>query len=140
MQVTTSVAIMQVLMFFCNYAGGTFCYSYVGGSFCCCYAGDCCCCNYAVRSFCSTYAGDSFCSEQVGNNFYSNYAESLLQLYRWYFWQCIMHITVCTCHDIHINHLFVRAIWDKLPKCIFEKFEIALVLLSQFQIFQKSQG
>ena len=45
MPVTTSVAIMQVLRFNCNYAGGTFYYSYVGGSFCCNYAGDCLCCN-----------------------------------------------------------------------------------------------
>ena len=25
------------------------------------------------------------------------------------------------------NHMFGRAIWDKLPKCIFENFEIARV-------------
>ena len=35
------VAIMQVLRFHCNYAGGTFLYSYVGGSFYCNYADDC---------------------------------------------------------------------------------------------------
>ena len=33
------VAIMQVLRFYCSYAGGTFCYSYVGGCFCCNYQG-----------------------------------------------------------------------------------------------------
>ena len=27
-------AFMQVLMFYCNYVGGTFCDTYVGGSFC----------------------------------------------------------------------------------------------------------
>ena len=68
MQVT-SVAIMQVLRFYYNYAGGTFCYSYVGGSFCCNYPGDCFGCNFAVRSFCSTYAGDSLCGKFVGDNF-----------------------------------------------------------------------
>ena len=33
MQVPTSVTIMQVLRFCCNYVGGTFCYTHVGGSF-----------------------------------------------------------------------------------------------------------
>ena len=29
-------------------------------------------------------------------------------------------------HIIHIsNHLFGRAIWDKLPECIFENFQIS---------------
>ena len=41
MLVTRSVAVIQVLRFHCNYAGGTFFYSYVGESFCCNYAGDC---------------------------------------------------------------------------------------------------
>ena len=49
MQVPTS-AIMQVLMFYSNYVGGTFCDTYVGGSFCCSYEGDCFCCNYATIS------------------------------------------------------------------------------------------
>ena len=31
------------------------------------------------------------------------------------------------------------AIWDKLPECIFENFEIARVKRKQFQIFQKSR-
>ena len=72
MQVPTSVAIMQVLRFYCNYIGGTFCYT--GGSFCCSYESDCFCCNYAVRSFCNTYAGESFCSKYMGDNFYWNHA------------------------------------------------------------------
>ena len=38
------------------------------------------------------------------------------------------------------NHMFGRAIWDKLPKCIFENFEIAWVKWGQFQNFQKSWG
>ena len=38
------------------------------------------------------------------------------------------------------NHMFGRAIWDKLPKCIFENSEIAWVKQGQFQDFQKSQG
>ena len=33
-----------------------------------------------------------------------------------------------------------RAIWDKLPKCIFENFEIAWVERGQSQNFQKLQG
>ena len=37
------------------------------------------------------------------------------------------------------NHMLGRAIWDKLPKCIFENFEIARVKRGQFQIFQKSR-
>ena len=35
------------------------------------------------------------------------------------------------------NHMFG---WDKLPKCIFENSEIALVKQGQFQNFQKSRG
>ena len=86
MLVTLSVAIIQVLRCYCNYAGGTFCYSYVGGSFCC---------NYAVSSFCISYEGGSFCNKYVGDTFYCNYAgEGLLQLCRWYFLQCIRHMTV----------------------------------------------
>ena len=65
MQVPRSVAIMQVLRFYCNYVGGTFSYSYVDGSFCC---------DYTVRSFCAIYADESFCSKYVGENFYWNYA------------------------------------------------------------------
>ena len=38
------------------------------------------------------------------------------------------------------NHMFGRAIWDKLPKCIFENSETALVKRVQFQNFQKSRG
>ena len=38
------------------------------------------------------------------------------------------------------NHMLGRAIWDKLPECIFEHFEIARVKRGQFEIFQKSQG
>ena len=37
------------------------------------------------------------------------------------------------------DHMFGRAIWDKLPKCIFENSEIALVKRGQFQNFQKSR-
>ena len=38
------------------------------------------------------------------------------------------------------NHKFGKAIWDKLPECIFENFEIARVKRGQFQNFQKSRG
>ena len=32
-----------------------------------------------------------------------------------------------------------RAIWDKLPECIFENFEVAPVKRGQFKNFQKSR-
>ena len=35
------------------------------------------------------------------------------------------------------NHMFGRAIWDKLPKCIVENFEIAWVKQGQLQNFKK---
>ena len=35
MQVPTSATIIKVLMFYCNYVGGTFCDTYVDVSFCC---------------------------------------------------------------------------------------------------------
>ena len=38
------------------------------------------------------------------------------------------------------NHMLGREIWNKLPECIFEKFEIARVKRGQFQNFQKSRG
>ena len=38
------------------------------------------------------------------------------------------------------NHIFGRAIWNKLPKCIFQNFEISQVKQGQFQNFQKSGG
>ena len=71
MQLTLSIAIIQVTTSCCIHAGFEliFCYRYVGGSFCCNYAGDCFCYNYAARSFCITYAGDSFCSKYMGENF-----------------------------------------------------------------------
>ena len=49
LQVPTSVAVMQVLKFYCNYVSGTFYYTYVGGSFCCNYAGDYFCCNLQLE-------------------------------------------------------------------------------------------
>ena len=38
------------------------------------------------------------------------------------------------------NHMFERAIWDKLPQNIFENFEIAQVKQGLFQNFQKLWG
>ena len=49
MQVTTFVAIMQILRLYCNYVDSDFCFSYVGGSFCCNHACDCFCCNYELQ-------------------------------------------------------------------------------------------
>ena len=36
--------------------------------------------------------------------------------------------------------MFGRAVWNKLPKCIFQNFEISQVKQGQFQNFQKSGG
>ena len=38
------------------------------------------------------------------------------------------------------NHMFERAIWDKLPECTFENFEIVRVKRGQIQNFQNSRG
>ena len=38
------------------------------------------------------------------------------------------------------NHMHGKAIWDELPECIFENFEITGVKQGQFQIFQKWRG
>ena len=38
------------------------------------------------------------------------------------------------------NHMFEKAIWDKLPECIFENLETAQVKRRQFQNVQKSRG
>ena len=38
------------------------------------------------------------------------------------------------------NHMFGRATWNKLPKYIFEDFEVAQIKRGQFQSFQKSRG
>ena len=43
--------------------------------------------------------------------------------------------TICTS-----NHMFGRAVWDKLPEWIFENFEIARVKRGQFQIFKNHEG
>ena len=37
-------------------------------------------------------------------------------------------------------HMFGKAIWDKLRKCIFEYFESARVKQELFENFQKSRG
>ena len=37
------------------------------------------------------------------------------------------------------NHMFGRAIWNKLPECVFENFEIAQEKRGYFLIFQKSR-
>ena len=37
-------------------------------------------------------------------------------------------------------NLLMPTIWDKLPECIFEIFEIARVKQGQFQHFKKSRG
>ena len=42
---------MKVLMFYCNYVGGTFCDAYVGRSFCWRYEGGCFYCNHAGDIF-----------------------------------------------------------------------------------------
>ena len=37
------------------------------------------------------------------------------------------------------NHMFGRAIWDKLPECIFENFEIARVKRGYWSITSNQQ-
>ena len=44
---------------------------------------------------------------------------------------------ICVCTT---NPMSGRAIWDKLPKCIFGNLEIGRLKQGQFQIFQKSRG
>ena len=95
LQVTTSVAIMQILKFYCNYVGGTFCYFYVGGSFCCSYEGDW----LFVLQLCSNKHLEHLCRQKFLQQIYGwqfllkfcNW-QSLLQSCRWYFLQCIMHM------------------------------------------------
>ena len=41
---------------------------------------------------------------------------------------------------MEIHHIFSRAIWDKLPQCIFEKFAIAQVKQGQIKIFKNQDG
>ena len=36
--------------------------------------------------------------------------------------------------------MFKRAIWDKLPKCFFENFEITQVNEGNFKIFKNYEG
>ena len=55
--------------------------------------------------------------------------------YTYAFDRTISLYVICTS-----NHMFGRAIWDKLNEYIFENFEIAPVKRGQFQNFQKSQG
>ena len=70
LQVTTSVAIMQVLMFYCNYVGGTFCDTYVMLVDLIAVMKVTFCWNYEVRAFCNTYTSENFCSKYVGDTFY----------------------------------------------------------------------
>ena len=83
MEVPTFVEIMQVLKFYCNYVGGTLCYTYVGGSFCCNDAGGCFCCNLQLEVSAAFMQVKGFCSKYVSDKFYWNSAGgSLLQSYR----------------------------------------------------------
>ena len=112
MQVPTSIAVMQVLTFHCNYVGGTFCYSYVGGPFCCSYAGGCFWCNYAVR----VNMFLQWISEwQVLLKLC--WWESMLQLCRCYFLQCIMHMT--DSYVIMLVTVFVVAVYVAVSSIIF---------------------
>ena len=38
------------------------------------------------------------------------------------------------------NHMFGKEIWDKLPKCILENFEIAQVKRGKFKNFKNYEG
>ena len=91
MQVTTSIAIIQVLRLHCNYAGGSFYYSYVGGYFCCNHAGDCFCCSHSVITFCSSHVSGRQSLHRLYERQFLLYLcrwEFLLQLCRCYFLQC----------------------------------------------------
>ena len=70
MQVPTSVAIMQVLRFYCNYVGGTSGTLILVGLFLSVTKVTVSIAINAVRSFCNTYAGEDFCSIYMGDNFY----------------------------------------------------------------------
>ena len=56
--------------------------------------------------------------------------------------ECLLQESKCFmfCSISTSNYMFGRVIWDKLPKCIFENFEIARVKQEQFENFQKSRG
>ena len=75
MEVPAFVAIMQVLKFYCNYVGGTlaptwYCYTYVGGSFCCNDAGGCFYCNLQLEVSAAFMQVKVSCSKYVGDKFY----------------------------------------------------------------------
>ena len=53
-----------------------------------------------------------------------------------YFRELIWHVVLVSTS----NHMFGKAIWDKLPERIFENFETVRVKQGQFQNFQKSRG
>ena len=38
------------------------------------------------------------------------------------------------------NYMFEKAIWDKLPECIFLNFDIARIKQGQFENFRKLRG
>ena len=38
------------------------------------------------------------------------------------------------------DHMFARAIWDKLPEYIFENFEIARLNEGNFKLFKNHEG
>ena len=66
---------------------------------------------------------------------WNNYIERYVSVWRICPWKNYIERCVCTS-----NHIFGRAIWDKLLKCISENLEIAPWQQGQFQNFQKSPG
>ena len=68
-------------------------------------------------------------------NFATSYLFDLIPAMWNYFLMIFIIVTVSTS-----NHMLGRAIWDKLPECVFENLEIARLKRVQFQIFQKSRG
>ena len=59
------------------------------------------------------------------------------------FWDspfCLITDDLTFRHVLTSNHMFGKAILDKMPECIFENFEIFRAKRGQFQNFQKSRG
>ena len=100
MQVPASAAIMQVLMFccnYCNYAGGTFRDTYAGGSFGCSYAGDS---SVTIMQLevSATLMPVKICASNMWVTIFTEIMQvgvmQVLQSCKWYFLHCIMHMTI----------------------------------------------
>ena len=75
---------------------------------------------------------------------YTAYCLYIVNLYT-----CVMYIYILLADILYwinssvstCNHMLEKAIWDKLPECIFENFEIARVINDgHFKIFKNDKG